>query len=353
MEAKQFLVDEGCTDLTLVEDDVVAAVAEGFEKATFLGEEIKVTAEQRLQQRNKPPVTIWSATWETLKASKSFILLALCLLGWFVYRGQISSAVWTGVGLLAWVGFSLGLALPSVYYGKLHRASDWSRWDEVLDLVAKLEGINRFSLVKVPAVELTRNRAKALAGMGRLNEALILFQSCENKPGCPSWLYHGFVGGLYGTAKQYDKALEWAEKSVAMNPRGPGYLDIANQLARYMKDAVKARAALVEAEKLGCPEMAKPWLHRTRGIVAYVEGNYDEARRELETAIDLWLTTAKNQPFKDGNLSVARAYLGCVMAAQGDTARARKALEEAKEYLVATKETELLAECEEALMAKA
>jgi len=46
---------------------------------------------------------------------------------------------------------------------------------------------------------------------------------------------------------------------------------------------------------------------------------------------------------------VARAYLCCVLTKQGDLAGAKKCLALAKEYLVATKEAELLAECRKLL----
>ena len=56
--SKAALEAEGYTDLKLMEDDVMNAVRAGFtEKPVFRGKEIKVTAEQRLKVRNKPPMT--------------------------------------------------------------------------------------------------------------------------------------------------------------------------------------------------------------------------------------------------------------------------------------------------------
>ena len=52
-EAKAILLAEGYSDLVLKEDDVISAVNAGFsDRPTFFGEEIKVTAEQRLKHRD-------------------------------------------------------------------------------------------------------------------------------------------------------------------------------------------------------------------------------------------------------------------------------------------------------------
>ena len=78
--------------------------------------------------------------------------------------------------------------------------------------------------------------------------------------------------------------------------------------------------------------------------MAYLEGDYVAAKRDLETAIEL-VEKAKGRPYRDGHLSVARAYLCCVLAKQGDLPAAKKCFAMAKEYLTATGEDELLAEC--------
>ena len=128
------------------------------------------------------------------------------------------------------------------------------------------------------------------------------------------------------------------------------YVDLANQWARYHRNAARAREALNEAEKATLPEVSKPFHIRCRGIVAYLEGDYTIARRELETSIELMEQT-RNEPGRDGNMRVAKAYLCCVIAKQGDLVAARKLFGQAIEYLVATNEAELIEECNRALRA--
>jgi tetratricopeptide (TPR) repeat protein len=157
--------------------------------------------------------------------------------------------------------------LPAIYYNKLHRAVDWHRWDEVLDLVAKLDANRKINFIKVPEVELARNRAKALAGLGRVEEGLAEYKKCEGQTGCPSWLHKAFVAGIYDTAKQYDKAIEYTLLSMQDKENPSMYPDLAYRFARFKRDAINARKALNEAEKAVLPEYGKPFLLRSRGWV--------------------------------------------------------------------------------------
>jgi hypothetical protein len=103
-----------------------------------------------------------------------------------------------------------------------------------------------------------------------------------------------------------------------------------------------------EADKSVISEIGKPFRLRCLGIIAYLEGDCGEARRNLEIALQMMEQT-RDQPYRDGGISVTKAYLCCVLAKLGDLKAARQCLSEAKEYLVATDESELLADCNEAV----
>jgi tetratricopeptide (TPR) repeat protein len=348
-ESKALLASEGCTDLELFQDEIMAAATEGMdENVTVMGKEINVTAEQRLEQVNKPPLTICSAIRQGVGESKGLTLFMVGLCAFLAYRGYVISALIAGCAILAWVGFMIGVAFPSVNYAKLAKAADWARWKEVLDLVERLERSNKINFIKVPAPELGRFRATALAGLGKVDEAVAGYAQFENQRGCPSWLHKAFLIGIYNVANRHDKALECTRKSLEENPTPVLQLEMANQLARYHNDAAGARAALSEGEKATVPETLKPNIKRTHGIIAYLERDYASAKTELETSIKMMEATP-HVPGRDGNIRVARGYLCCVLANLGSFDEARKQYEQAKEYLVATKENDLLAECEKAL----
>jgi tetratricopeptide (TPR) repeat protein len=347
-EAKAALVAEGCTDLHLMHDEIMDATSSGMPSAQFLGQELKVSATDKVKHMGKPRITMFRALYEGISQSRwlVFFLIIVASIEFYLHH-QIAAAV-VSVALVGWLIFVVSVSLPSIYYGKLHRAGDWYRWDEVLDLVGILERLRGIHFIKVPLPELARWRAKALAGTGRLAEALKGYEPFENQPGCPGWLHKAFIAGIYDTAKEPDKAIEFNLKSIQEHPNAASYLDLANRLARYKKDPVKAREALNQAENGTLPELGKASHLRCKGILAYLEGDYAGAKKELEAALELMERT-RHIPFRDGNISVGRAYLACVLARQGDVAGAKKQYEQARPYLVATKEKELMAECLQAI----
>ena len=344
-DAKYVLLAQGYSNLELNEDEVIGAVLAGFPKRQNAeGQEIKVTAAERMKHRDDPTLTFRDVLRKGIGPSYLGFLALIFFLVYSGFRCEWGYFLIYTIALLAWLVFVFFAGLQSVFYRKLIKAADWSQWNEVLSLVATLKIIGRFRKVKVPASELTRNRTKALVGLGRLNEGLEEYKKCEGQPDCPDWLYKLFVASLYTTAKQYDKAIEYNLASIAAKPTSTAWLDLANRYARYKKDPVKARAAMAEAEKSPLADFTKPFNIRCRGIIAYLEGDYAAARSDLETAIDL-VEKARGRPYRDGHLSVARAYLCCVLARQGDLPTAKKCFALAKKYLIATKEVELLAEC--------
>jgi hypothetical protein len=92
-------------------------------------------------------------------------------------------------------------------------------------------------------------------------------------------------------------------------------------------------------------EIAKPFYLRCLGILAYLEGDHSTAKEKLELALDL-VVKVRRRPYRDGHMAITRAYLACVSGRLRDFSAARKYLAQAKEYLVATNEADLLAECE-------
>lgn len=345
LEAQTNLRAAGYSDLELKEDELMTTAQAGFpKKVKFLGGDVQVTANQRVKHLDNPPVTTWGIMKQHLNQGKVFFLILIGLSIFQFYHGHFVSGVLVLVALVLWLCFLIFMGLPLIYYRKLLEATDWSRWQEVLSLAGTVKNIGQMSIVKVPASELIRYRAKAFAGLGKMEQALNEFAKCEGRPDCPGWMYKLFLAELYGMTKQHDKAIEFDLAAIAENPSPIAWYDLANRYGRYKRDPVKAREALTEAEKNPAVAHVKPYRARCRGVISYLEGDYPAARTEFETALHL-LEQAKWQPGKDGHLAILRAYLCCVLAKQGDLPGAKKNLDLARNYLVATDEDELLAEC--------
>jgi tetratricopeptide (TPR) repeat protein len=348
-ESKAILQADGCTDLALMSDDIMAAATAGMaDDVKFFGKKLQVSETDKVKFHGQKSPTFLSAIWEGVRLTGvRWLLIVAAIAALQIYRGSVLGLGLVGLGLLAWFAFLVTMYLPGIYYGRLHKAADWHRWDEVWDLVEKLKQVGKFHIIKVPAPELGRFRAKVLAARGRLDEALAEYAQYEDKPGCPRWLYLAFVAGLYNLAKQYDNAIEWNWKSIHEKSNPAMYLDLANRYARHKGDAFKALAALAEAEKGIIPDALKAGHLRIRGIVAYVEGNHAEAKKDLEASLTV-LAGNPNQPFRDGSLGIARAYLCLVLDRLGDREGAKQNFLAARDYLVATDEPELLEQCQRA-----
>ena len=87
---------------------------------------------------------------------------------------------------------------------------------------------------------------------------------------------------------------------------------------------------------------------RYRGILTYLEGDDTSAKHDLEASLKI-TELNKHHPFRDGNISLTKANLCCVLARQGDMTRANKYFAQAKTYLIATEDSELMEECKKAL----
>jgi hypothetical protein len=207
-ESQAQLLAEGFTNLALREEEVMAAAQAGFSKdSTIFGEPITVSAADRLAAMNNPIVTLWDGIRTVIQQSLSISLLIAAVIAVNAARRDW---FYTGIGaiaLSAWLLFIICVSLPSIYYRKLIAAADWYRWNEVLSLVATLKVVGGFSFIKVPAAELARHRAKAIAALGRVDEALAEYKQYEGRPDCPRWLHRLFVASIYVTIKQYDKAI--------------------------------------------------------------------------------------------------------------------------------------------------
>jgi tetratricopeptide (TPR) repeat protein len=345
-QSRDFLLAAGCTDLELQEDEILAQtnIAMG-DKAEFLGEEIKVTAKDRVQFRNR---SVTSILLQSLRQDLPFFLVVGAGLAYSLYQHFLTSSIVCAALLIGWPLIKIGLGLPLILFKRLADARDWNRDDEILRLINQLRLINRYHFAKIPETELTRAEAYTLARQGRLSDALQLFNRIQNQPGVPPWLFKAQLAGVYDYARDYETAIKLTEEAIALKPDAILYIDYSSRLARRREDAAAARAALEHVDMSLVVAISRPSVTRLRGIIAWLERDFETARRELEAAIAAMEKT-RHVPFRTGNIAITKGYLCCVHAKLGNREAARKCWDEARAYLIATKETKLIKDCEEAL----
>src|SRR5512147_1868272 len=99
-------------------------------------------------------------------------------------------------------------------------------------------------------------------------------------------MYFSQLSSIYDTAKAYEKSLECRTQATAEKPDSSAvWIDLAYGLARSLNRPAEARQALARAEQLELTGIARNYLPFLRGIICWREGNFIEAKKQLELAI--------------------------------------------------------------------
>jgi tetratricopeptide (TPR) repeat protein len=364
-DAKDILVSAGWTDLELVMDEICYSRAirvdcqtpewikqEGMEE-DYRKELEKQDAPDRQAAHfaGKQPGLV--AQWFTsILQAWWMILLSGVFLVFGLYQHRTFPVVFGAVLL-----FVLFLLHPLVLlffkifsrasedYDRLNRAKVWGRWHEVLECVEQLRQPDRFTGAVVPAFELDRSQASALAALGRLDEGLAIFKKYENDPKVERWLYLSFLGTIYGSAQAFEKGLELRRQAAIEKPDSSlVWIDLAYACVRRLNYVVEAREALARAEQLVVPGLGQPYLIFLRGIISWREKKPAEAKDLLEKAIIAFKPWSHN-PLTEGLILSTKAFLCAVNVDMGDFKAAKKMFSEVEPFLIVHHEAELLAAC--------
>lgn len=341
--AQMALEAEGCTDLVLETDEIYDVVQAERKPATFFGEPIQRTAAQKLKIRAQEPRTFWTVLRDGVRRTWAvLVVIGLVTLEEMVRGNWLSAQILAGC-LLLWLGTLILNGLPSILFRQCVTALEWSRWRQVLAICTRMEWLSRVHHLKVPPYFLAQSRAKALAGLGWLPEAVALFAPFAGTPGCPVWLHHLFMAGIYYIGQDNAAGLACTRASVAEKPGTVGYLELATRLVRHHHDPAAARQALAGVSKTTMTANEQTFYLRCRGMIAWREGQAGPARRDFEAALAMMLKSP-HEFYRYGGICVTKGWLACVLAHQGERAAAEQHFTAARKYLAATGETELMEE---------
>jgi len=226
-------------------------------------------------------------------------------------------------------------------YERLVDAACWARWEEVLRLLPRLPR-------GVSASERAFRKAAALAGLGRVDEALEVVKPLASNGEIPEWLYWGRLSSVYRAAHDREQALACMENAASLAPDNATILvDLALALLRDKRDIARAAEIVRRVKTQALSDIVMHFVQATEGILALEKGNCHEARELLEQARASLskLTTAAAGPFLDR----LHAYLCLAEAGVGNYASARQHLDQATPRFKALGEKDLLARCEKEL----
>jgi hypothetical protein len=226
-------------------------------------------------------------------------------------------------------------------YDRLVDAACWARWEEVLRLLPKLPAA-------VAADERAFRKATALAGMGRLAEALEVVKPLATDAEFPGWLYWGRLSSVYRAARDDEQAFVCLERSAELAPENATVLvDLALALLRDKRDVARAGEIVQRVKQHALSDIAVHFLHAAEGMLALEKGKPYEARELFERA--LAGLSSLTSPATGPTIDRLHAYLCLAEAGVGNYESARRHVDQATPRLKALGQDDLLARCEAAL----
>jgi tetratricopeptide (TPR) repeat protein len=232
---------------------------------------------------------------------------------------------------------------PSRKYERAMAYNAWGRW---ADMLAALPSVRRHISPAVYAF----HEAKALAGLGRLDDALEIVRPFADDHKTPAWLYWGQLADVFNAAKKPDRVIECGEKAVEHAPDNVTVLiDLAMSLLRYRRDTVRARELLDRAREHAISDVLRPFLIMAEGVLALEEKHPERARPLLEEAIIEAQRFRNASPLVGSAIDRMHTYLALACAALGDHAAAEEHYRIAEPRLRAFDATDMIDRCEAVL----
>jgi tetratricopeptide (TPR) repeat protein len=275
-----------------------------------------------------------------------FALMALLLIG-----RRVMEAPWDILD-------NLGLALffmPPVFVllgevvspsRKFERAMSFAAWGRWAQMLAALPAVRSV----VPEMQFAFFEAKALAGLGRLDEAMEKVRPYADDPDTPPWLYWGSLADMFTAAHLGDRAIEALQKAHEHASDNVTILiDLALCRLRYRRDAAGARPLLEEARRHEVPEPLVPFLLAAEGMLALEERRPEDARRLLEESLQRSEPLRHMSPLLGAAIDRTHAYLCLACAAAGDVVSAARHFRQAEPRMRAFGAEDLLERCRAAL----
>jgi tetratricopeptide (TPR) repeat protein len=344
-DAVEVMRDRGYTDLVLHTDEVTAA--------TFRPSELrKRLSYQQILKLSR--LTAYRRFWNILlKANCLFILVLLALVGVNLLLQLIGPGVhWVVIGL-SWLSGVLlvnGLGIVWFYTGaayRIHRlghAITWARWDAVLELAAPKKGI--------PAYSQAICRSQALAGLGRLDEALHEFEPYRDCDEIPEWLYWFGRSRILAVAGKRDEAVACLEITVRQSPMNPTMLlELALSVLRVRHDVNFGRSLLTRARQYPISDSSQYVATAVEGLIALHSNDALSARDLFEKALGEMVLIRAHPAVRVIEAQI-RAHLATSLARLGEREAAERHFRQAEPLLRAHRRHELIEEYQKAIDGK-
>ena len=241
------------------------------------------------------------------------------------------------------------LSVPVIIFNRLHEANCWDKNGQVRFWSAVARFFNPVSYVKIPPFEIDGYLACVDAREGKLEAALQRMMKYQNDPQITKRMFYIKLVRVYGNARNFDEVLKLLENSLHEgNVYTEELIDYAVCLARRHKQTARAKGVLEKVFESELTVLSNLFVPYCQGVIEVEDGNYSQAEFYLKQA-SKQLEPFKKNSYLVGLRSEVKAFLALALGSRGERDEAERLFEEAKPYLIAVREDELLERCEKAL----
>lgn len=337
-QAKYKLEIQGYSEITFYESELSNEATDLFgnrakeAKKKFLKNQVGLQYDTRIRRTIFNQLKIFS------------ILIAYIFYCIFTSPGLITF-IWLGGITLA----ILYLSFPVIMFDKLYAAHSWGKNSKVRFWANTAKFFNNITINKIPSCELDVFLSCADAREGNIDIAVMRMMKYQNDPKVSKRIFNNCLVRIYGSAKDFDKVLGIRENSLREgNIYTEELLDYALCLARRHKQTIPARETLQKVFDQELTLLANLFIPYCQGVIEVEDGNFPQAEFYLQQASNKIAPFEKNSHLV-GLRSEIKAFLAITLGRLGEKDKAVQLLKEARPYLAAHSEQELLLECENSI----
>ncbi|HEV2329739.1 MAG TPA: hypothetical protein VGY56_13235 [Verrucomicrobiae bacterium] len=352
-EARRILEARGWTELRQHTTDIADFIRQ--RQSLISRNRRKLTPKEKLQYHPGTRRGFWLNWLKNISKDAVVILVIAGLLTLIVNRQAPSQDLWivTCAICLAFIVFRYPVRRwwfqqTKRLYVKMHKARVWHRWNEVLSCLDKLVKSQQATHIGINDYSMAWYRALALAGLGRLDEAIAGFRTTAEKANTPPGLYYSTLAGIYTIAGQYDQALESYRTALEQaTDKSLILIDMGMYLVKRFNRPQEARQLLDQAEKMQLSESAISHLPLVRGIIAFREKDFSAMDKHMREALANFEKRPRNKRYLyEASILNCKSYLAVSSAALGRKSEARKYFAQTEKYLQLDKQKDIIQEYE-------
>lgn len=343
---------QGYTEIELLTDDF--SVPPGDERQEQTRRSVSADVAMGLAS-----ATPGGALWLLIMDGYRKLAFLLLVLGAFflLRRYQGAPFAWYDCGfpLLAVTPFLIVLLLPRTprYYRELQRAAVEARWPELLTWVERIEPALRKQGAS-GLLEIAKWRARALAAMGRKDEAVRVMEQVAEAPGVSRASHLVYLSMFHESLHDFQQSRACLEQAVEIDPENSlAWLALAELLAKRFESSAEARSALGRLGQGAMTATTRAGVSFIEAVIALNERRFEDARRGLEAMRAHLAAEAVSTPLAVGLQREVEALLVLACAGAGDVEAARRYFGLCEAALRLHDDSNLLSRCARALQSTA